>query len=123
VRTGDEVVASRGLTNVKIVKIDVEGFEPQVCAGLRETLRQQRPFILMELWKFNLDSFQGDAAFPECLYPSSTARELEGRNNGQYRLVPYDIRRHPRDAQAEILIIPNEFGDFLTGNSFCRYLA
>jgi FkbM family methyltransferase len=35
-------------TRVDVVKIDVEGYEPAVLAGMREVLRQQRPVIFSE---------------------------------------------------------------------------
>lgn len=43
---GDEFAA--GLARLDMVKIDVEGFEPQVIGGLRETLARRRPCVLYE---------------------------------------------------------------------------
>lgn len=43
---GDEFAA--GLARLDMVKIDVEGFEPQVIGGLRETLARLRPCVLYE---------------------------------------------------------------------------
>lgn len=39
---------SLDFTNVALVKIDVEGWEPQVIAGATELLSKQRPLVLME---------------------------------------------------------------------------
>lgn len=34
-----------------MIKIDVEGFEPQVLAGMQQTIRESRPMIVFEhLW-------------------------------------------------------------------------
>lgn len=38
-----------GLRDVGFVKIDVEGFEPEVLAGAQETLRRDRPNLLIEI--------------------------------------------------------------------------
>lgn len=46
VRTGDEVFAD---TPVGMIKLDVEGFEAMVLAGMRRTLHRDRPFLLMEI--------------------------------------------------------------------------
>lgn len=45
---GDEYLDSLGLHRVDLVKIDVEGFESNVLAGLRRTLERHRPRVLME---------------------------------------------------------------------------
>jgi len=46
--TIDHVCATEGLRPA-IIKIDVEGFEPEVLAGARETLRRIRPVVCLEL--------------------------------------------------------------------------
>lgn len=122
VKRGDELVSALNLHNIKVVKIDVEGFEAQVCEGLKNTLIRERPFILMELWKFNLRYFDKGLPFPNCIYPHSAAYELIGTNNGRYKLAPYDLRDHPGSGQAEIVIVPDELKSFLADNSFCKYL-
>ena len=48
VSTLDQAVESLGLARVDFVKLDVDGFEPQVLAGAVCTLRRFRPTILME---------------------------------------------------------------------------
>ena len=46
VRTGDDLVADR---RPRLIKIDVEGFEAHVLRGLRNTLKRDRPIIVMEM--------------------------------------------------------------------------
>jgi FkbM family methyltransferase len=51
VRRGDEYRVEQQLPMPDLVKIDVEGFEPQVLAGLQQTIREARPIIIFEhIW-------------------------------------------------------------------------
>jgi FkbM family methyltransferase len=49
VQTLDQIVEGLGLTRLDLVKIDTEGFEPQVLEGARATLERFRPVIYLEL--------------------------------------------------------------------------
>jgi FkbM family methyltransferase len=46
--TLDRFVTERGITRLALVKIDVEGWEPAVVRGARQTLRALRPRIVFE---------------------------------------------------------------------------
>ncbi len=48
VRRGDDALAELSVPAVQLVKIDTDGFEAEVLAGLRDTLRRDRPAIVME---------------------------------------------------------------------------
>ncbi len=48
IRRGDDVRRELSLPAPDVLKVDVEGFEPQVFAGLRETLAACRPVIFFE---------------------------------------------------------------------------
>lgn len=49
IRCGDEVVATEKLAGIDAIKIDVQGFEGEVLAGLQATLLQHRPVVWMEV--------------------------------------------------------------------------
>ena len=49
ITTVDDYVREQGLQRVDFIKIDVEGFEPQVMRGARETLLRFRPIVYFEL--------------------------------------------------------------------------
>ena len=48
-RQGDRYLESLGIDRVDLIKVDVEGFELQVLAGLTQTLRRHRPTLMLEL--------------------------------------------------------------------------
>jgi len=51
----DDYLEAEGVTTVDIIKIDVQGFEGHVIAGLEKTiLRSPRLVMLMEFWPFGL---------------------------------------------------------------------
>ena len=49
VRVTQRTLDSYGFSNVGFIKIDVEGFEPAVLAGARETIMRERPVMQVEL--------------------------------------------------------------------------
>jgi hypothetical protein len=48
VRSGDAVLRDLGLSPPHVIKIDVEGYEPSVFAGLAETITKHRPIMAFE---------------------------------------------------------------------------
>jgi len=48
VKKGDEIVEKMELTKLDFVKIDVEGYEYEVIAGLRKTLELFKPIVMFE---------------------------------------------------------------------------
>ncbi len=48
IRRGDSYRKEKGLPLPDLIKIDVEGYEPKVLAGLSETIAEKRPVIVFE---------------------------------------------------------------------------
>jgi FkbM family methyltransferase len=55
VRNGDRLIDDEKLVPPTIMKIDVEGHEPEVIAGLEATIKRHKPVIVMEILARALD--------------------------------------------------------------------
>ncbi|NOY97805.1 MAG: FkbM family methyltransferase [Chloroflexi bacterium] len=61
-RSLDALLAEAGIEQVNFVKMDVQGYEQNVLAGFKETLRRSEQVILMtEFWPKGLHAAGGDA--------------------------------------------------------------
>ena len=49
VTTIDEFCKERGITDVGLVKLDIEGLGPQAIEGMRHLLNQSRPHLFVEI--------------------------------------------------------------------------
>src|SRR6185437_5546038 len=45
---GDELLQKNNIHKIDFIKIDVEGFEPQVLNGIKQSILKFRPIIMME---------------------------------------------------------------------------
>lgn len=93
-KKGDDVMRAHGIA-IGILKADVEGYEKFVLTGLQETLRRDRPLIIIELSATTRETLGGAAAF-QALFPADYRFYYfaSGSNNsGRYRLkrFRYDI--------------------------------
>ncbi len=61
--TLDEFVEIERIEQVDFVKIDVEGFEPQVLEGMKEVIKRFNPKIMFEFNSFALLAFGGNNPF------------------------------------------------------------
>ncbi|MBL8651395.1 MAG: FkbM family methyltransferase [Sphingopyxis sp.] len=96
IRIGDEVVAEAALSDrIDAVKIDVQGFEPQVLAGLRATLERCKPLLWFEVSDSTIERFadyggiKGTVPFDFDLFRFHT-RQIGGLFH-QTRLVPCGV--------------------------------
>ena len=125
VRSGDEVAAELfplGRDHaVGLIKIDVEGWERQVLAGLAETLGASRPVVVMEVSYAGPHAFRARTELLEALPPDyvllrfdtrkadgtkARRRQARARRTGAYRLVACDGWRS--DSQDDLVACPSE---------------
>lgn len=79
----DAIVASLGVTSVSLVKIDVEGHEPNVLAGARGVVLRDNPTIHMEFNSWCLSAFGGHnpAAFAHAIWKYFEVLEADESGN------------------------------------------
>ena len=104
VRQGDAAFAELALPPIGILKIDVEGFEAQVLAGLSARLTCDRPVILFELSERTRERVGAPSNLDALLYPRHRLFSVETRSvSGPYRLRPFDYA-----TASEALAVPGE---------------
>jgi hypothetical protein len=108
--TGDSLLIQRPCLDG--VKVDVEGFECQVFAGLCETLRRDHPWIVAEVVSEHLERAgtsekQLFSQLQELGYEAFALHTARHRLKHQLRLVPVDPAR-PVDTQNVLFMVPGD---------------
>jgi FkbM family methyltransferase len=118
---GDEYLEQNALQDIDLLKIDVEGFEKNVVAGLRDTLEKCRPVIVVEVTYGNSLSFASRdelrAALPTdyVLFrfnnrkadgSKARRRGAKAKLSGDYELIPFDEWRI--SGQDDVIACPKE---------------
>ena len=118
---GDQVIESDSWKNIKLIKIDVEGFEKKVIKGLSRTIEEERPVIVCEITYGQQLSFVSIEELESYLprnYEILTfnTRKLDGNKNkrkgslakrsGFYELI--SLKQWRSSGQDDIVMIPNE---------------
>lgn len=102
-RTLDEVVDTLELHDLAFLKIDTDGYEPQVLRGAERTLSRQRPDILLELSFLPHEIGQSIPEFIAHIYSIGyTIATLDGR------LVPERLvlEHFPWNTSLDVLMVP-----------------
>ena len=109
IRNGDAAFAEFGIPPVDLMKVDVEGFEHNVFAGLRGRLEADRPIVLSELSDPTRSAVPSRSCFEE-LFPSFYNFVSVGAYSvsGRYRFEPFDYAR-----TMEFLACPAEKWDIV----------
>lgn len=115
---GDEYIKQKRITNIDLIKIDVEGFEKLVIGGLNGTLRKNRPVLVMEITYGNDISFRSKEELLRILPPNYKlftfkTRKKDGskakrrnRRSGSYEIIPFDFKY--QSGQDDIIACPEE---------------
>lgn len=118
---GDEYFQQQGIRELSIIKIDVEGFEKHVIAGLQQTLARDRPWVVCEISYGISQSFASRAELLE-LFPQDYSlltfdtrksdggkarrRGARARLSGHYELIEFSQWRN--SGQDDIVACPTE---------------
>ena len=109
--SGDVYFPQVGIRRVDCIKMDIEAFEKPALAGLRKTLQDQRPILLMEL---TVDSeleetFKSFQELKEALPENYDFLLLTDKDllSGAYRLIPFRPSFRGK-RQYNIVAYPNE---------------
>ena len=118
---GDQVIESDSWKNIKLIKIDVEGFEKKVIKGLSRTIEEERPVIVCEITYGQQLSFVSIEELRSYLpknYEILTfnTRKLDGskdkrkgslaKRSGFYELI--SLKQWRNSGQDDIVMIPTE---------------
>ena len=118
---GDQVIESDSWKNIKLIKIDVEGFEKKVIKGLSRTIEEERPVIVCEITYGQQLSFVSIEELKSYLpqnYEILTfdTRKLDGskdkrkgslaKRSGFYELI--SLKQWRSVGQDDVVMIPNE---------------
>jgi FkbM family methyltransferase len=107
-KRGDETVVQEHIKQVDIVKADVEGYEKFVLAGLKETLKLDRPLVVVELSPTTRETLGSAEAF-YALFPPDYRFYYFARgkhDSGHYRLAPFDYA--VRSKIHDVIAVANE---------------
>jgi FkbM family methyltransferase len=118
---GDDYLAQNKLQDIALLKIDVEGFEKNVVAGLRDTLEKSRPIIVLEVTYGNslsfasLDELKATLPTDYALFrfnnrkadgSKARRRGAKAKRSGDYELIPFDEWRI--SGQDDVIACPKE---------------
>ena len=92
----------RGIDRLDFVKIDVDGWERKVLAGMSDLLSRLRPMILLEVCDYTLRSAHGKAGDPSYAYGTETREMLSWLQGLGYRFH-YEETLAPVSSIEEVL--------------------
>ncbi|NDJ16217.1 FkbM family methyltransferase [Myxacorys almedinensis] len=112
IRPGDRVLTEFGIDAIALMKIDVEGFEPFVLEGFADTLKRDRPIILMEM-SVPTRQVLGDhhLSLKSLLYSDAVLVEIQPiGDRGDFRLIVKDFDTL-NPSHHDLLVLPIEIAN------------
>jgi FkbM family methyltransferase len=117
----DDIIASKlqdGETNVFLIKVDTQGFEPSVLAGLSDSLRSHKiQFLLMEYWPHGMDLIMNQP--PGTCEAAALLQQLMDYG---YTIYALPANSHPRAPPEAQLYIRTKKMSLQNSTSFCQWL-
>ncbi len=115
---GDSWVKENNIENIKIIKIDIEGFEEYALRGLNQTLNTHRPLIILEVSKPTLGTISNLSELKKLLPNEYTVFsfviDIDFFANGKYRLIRIDEDTplyQVGKSQSQVLAFPSELAE------------
>jgi FkbM family methyltransferase len=107
---GDDFFATNNLPPISLLKMDVEGYELNVLEGLQETLKRDRPPMLMEIIEGTITAAGSHKSsdLRDLLYPDHVIFALDNTRSGKYLLKPF-----PQPNTHESLVLPREMAGLI----------
>jgi FkbM family methyltransferase len=105
VRRLSEVISEQGITNVRLIKIDVEGFESEVLLGATEILENVRPDLILFEAHETLDIPFFQRPVVQILRRADYRFMALPKSVFSMSLVPIDVQRHDQAPSHDILAV------------------
>jgi FkbM family methyltransferase len=108
---GDDFLAENGIGRVDAIKMDVQGFEPQVICGLRATIARDRPLIWLEISGATIAEIESRGGLGALLPDSYHLRKFETwqKFGVLHRLKVTRLPMFVPDGEGNYLLIPDEW--------------
>ena len=113
IRCADQYLISNNISDIKLIKIDVEGYEKNVLLGLKKTLIGARPVVVFEMSPLTLQSFNNKQDFIQT-FPDGYSFfffDMANKSSGAYNLRNYSFGHELR--HQDIIAIPDEVCSYL----------
>jgi hypothetical protein len=112
-KIGDDLIAQEKISYVDLIKIDAEGYEREVVDGLKNSVKESRPAIIMQVSGITRKFFGSKNDF-ESIFPKDYCFfQFAGisREKDNYTLAEFDYEQHLE--RMDIVAIPKEKSQFL----------
>jgi len=104
IEPADDYFPAHGINKVDLVKIDVEGFEPDVLLGMHKTIMRDRPIIMAEYSSQTRARLGSTEALADLVGDNYKIYTVSDDTN-DYRLIPFNFD----DVTGNIILVPAEF--------------
>ena len=104
----DTYLEDNNIQNIKLIKVDVEGFEIAVLEGMHESLNRNRPIVVFEMSRQTREKIreqqQMKSLFPK--HYSAYCFKQFNKSTGAYSLKPFHFDQE--NAAEDVIMLPDE---------------